>query len=96
MHTQLSKVLRNTCLLFTIGDINLRNAIKLLLMNCQNPEVVFFSTGNCAIIKPSEISAAAAQLIEKLIPQYLDQVIYYSCTVFCILVFIDLLTAYLG
>lgn len=31
------------------------------------------AAGNCAIIKPSEISAAAAQLIEKLIPQYLDQ-----------------------
>lgn len=78
MHTQPLKVPTNTCsFLFTIGDINLRNAIKQLQMNCQNPEVVFFSTGNCAIIKPSEISAAAAQLIEKLIPQYLDQVIYF-------------------
>ena len=36
MHTQLLKVLANTCSsLFTIADINLRNAIKLLQMNCQ-------------------------------------------------------------
>lgn len=31
--------------------------------------------GNCAIIKPSEVSAAAAELLAELIPKYLDQVI---------------------
>lgn len=55
----------------------------------KNPEVDFFSTGNCAIIKPSEISAAAAELIEKLIPQYLDEVIYFMYFAFMYLWLID-------
>lgn len=37
--------------------------------------MIFFSKGNCAVIKPSEVSSAAAELVEKLIPKYLDQVI---------------------
>ncbi|XP_068725060.1 aldehyde dehydrogenase, dimeric NADP-preferring-like [Montipora capricornis] len=31
------------------------------------------AAGNCTIIKPSEISGASAELLEKLIPQYLDE-----------------------
>ncbi|KAJ7372496.1 Aldehyde dehydrogenase 3 member B1 [Desmophyllum pertusum] len=31
------------------------------------------AAGNCAVIKPSEVSSAAAELVEKLIPKYLDQ-----------------------
>ncbi len=31
------------------------------------------SAGNCVIIKPSEISAATAEALAKLIPQYLDK-----------------------
>ena len=30
--------------------------------------------GNCAVLKPSEISSATAALFEKLIPKYLDKV----------------------
>jgi len=34
------------------------------------------AAGNCAIIKPSEVSAAAAELLAELIPKYLDQDCY--------------------
>ncbi|KAL9979597.1 hypothetical protein ACROYT_G017278 [Oculina patagonica] len=31
------------------------------------------AAGNCAVIKPSEVASAAAELVSKLIPKYLDQ-----------------------
>lgn len=37
------------------------------------PLVGAIAAGNCAIIKPSEVSAASADLIAQLIPNYLDQ-----------------------
>lgn len=36
------------------------------------PLVAVISAGNCAIIKPSEVSPAVSNIIAKLIPQYLD------------------------
>lgn len=38
------------------------------------PLVGAIAAGNCAIIKPSEVSPASADLIARLIPNYLDQV----------------------
>jgi aldehyde dehydrogenase (NAD+) len=38
------------------------------------PLVGAIAAGNCAIIKPSEVSPAAADLVARLIPKYLDQV----------------------
>lgn len=37
------------------------------------PLIGAIAAGNCAIIKPSEISSATAELVEELIPKYLDQ-----------------------
>lgn len=34
------------------------------------------AAGNCAILKPSEISSASSELLANLIPQYLDKVFY--------------------
>ncbi|XP_014671199.1 PREDICTED: fatty aldehyde dehydrogenase-like, partial [Priapulus caudatus] len=36
------------------------------------PLIGAIAAGNCAIIKPSEVSPATAELVEKLIPSYLD------------------------
>lgn len=37
---------------------------------------ISFLLGNCAILKPSEISQATEKLIAELIPKYLSQVIF--------------------
>lgn len=37
------------------------------------PFVGAIAAGNCCVLKPSEISVATAALVQKLIPQYLDQ-----------------------
>jgi acyl-CoA reductase-like NAD-dependent aldehyde dehydrogenase len=37
------------------------------------------AAGNCVIIKPSEVAAASADLIAKLVPKYLDQVRLLDC-----------------
>ena len=41
-----------------------------------------FTIGNCAVIKPSEVACATAELLTELIPKYLDQVIYQTLYVF--------------
>jgi acyl-CoA reductase-like NAD-dependent aldehyde dehydrogenase len=38
------------------------------------PLVGAIAAGNCAIIKPSEVSLASGDLLARLIPNYLDQV----------------------
>ena len=38
------------------------------------PLVGAIAAGNCAVIKPSELAPASADLIARLIPNYLDQV----------------------
>lgn len=40
---------------------------------CIMPLVGAIAAGNCAVIKPSEIAEASAELVSKLIPKYLDQ-----------------------
>lgn len=40
------------------------------------PLVGAIAAGNCAIIKPSEVAPASADLMARLIPKYLDQVMY--------------------
>ena len=36
------------------------------------PVIGAIAAGNCVVLKPSEVSAATAQLLEEIIPQYLD------------------------
>jgi aldehyde dehydrogenase (NAD+) len=43
------------------------------LMLTLSPLVAAISAGNAAVIKPSEVSAATAEVIARLIPQYLDR-----------------------
>jgi aldehyde dehydrogenase (NAD+) len=38
-----------------------------------SPLIAALSGGNCAVLKPSEVSPASAELLARLIPQYLDQ-----------------------
>lgn len=45
------------------------------LMVCLSPLIGAIAAGNAAIIKPSEIAPKTAALIEKLIPQYIDEVL---------------------
>jgi acyl-CoA reductase-like NAD-dependent aldehyde dehydrogenase len=40
------------------------------------PLVGAIAAGNCVILKPSEVSPASAELMAKLIPNYLDQVMF--------------------
>jgi len=40
------------------------------------PLVGAIAAGNCAVIKPSEVAPASADLIARLIPNYLDQVMF--------------------
>ena len=42
--------------------------VQLTLM----PAIGAIAAGNCVVVKPSEVSAATAQLLEEIIPQYLD------------------------
>jgi acyl-CoA reductase-like NAD-dependent aldehyde dehydrogenase len=44
--------------------------IQLVLL----PLVGAIAAGNCAVIKPSEVAPASADLMARLIPNYLDQV----------------------
>lgn len=41
---------------------------------CLVPLVGAIAAGNCALIKPSELSPKTAEIIEKLIPKYMDTV----------------------
>ena len=43
------------------------------LMLTLSPLVAAISAGNCAVIKPSEVSAATAKVITRFIPEYLDR-----------------------
>lgn len=38
------------------------------------PMLGAIASGNCAILKPSEVAAATSELLVNLIPQYLDKV----------------------
>src|SRR5437867_3722472 len=43
------------------------------VMLTLSPLIAAISGGNCAVIKPSEISAATAEVITQLLPKYLDR-----------------------
>src|SRR3954453_9231898 len=43
------------------------------VMLTLSPLVAAISAGNCAVIKPSEVSAATAEAVARFIPQYLDR-----------------------
>ena len=43
------------------------------VMLTLSPLIAAISGGNCAVIKPSEISAATAEVIAQLVPKYLDR-----------------------
>src|SRR4051794_31953371 len=43
------------------------------VMLTLSPLIAAISGGNCAVIKPSEVSAATADVIARLVPMYLDQ-----------------------
>src|SRR6266576_2039968 len=43
------------------------------LMLTLSPLVAAIAAGNCAVIKPSEVSAATAEAVARFIPQYLDE-----------------------
>src|SRR6266496_1248659 len=43
------------------------------LMLTLSPLVAAIAAGNCAVIKPSEVSAATAEAVARFIPQYLDR-----------------------
>lgn len=54
---------------------------SLLCMKFLTDGVWFCLTGNCAVLKPSEVSPACAELLERLIPEYLDPVCFPLTTV---------------
>src|SRR4051812_32399956 len=43
------------------------------LMLTLSPLVAAIAAGNCAVIKPSEVSAATAEAVARFLPQYLDR-----------------------
>lgn len=42
-----------------------------------SPLVGAIAAGNCAVLKPSEVTPRAAQLLEEELPKFLDQSCYY-------------------
>jgi aldehyde dehydrogenase (NAD+) len=55
-----------------LGTILIIGAWNYPLLLVLSPLVAAISAGNCAVIKPSELSANMSKLIAKLVPQYLD------------------------
>ena len=55
-----------------LGTILIIGAWNYPLLLVLSPLVAAISAGNCALIKPSELSANMSQLVAQLIPQYLD------------------------
>lgn len=41
------------------------------------PAIGAIAAGNCVIMKPSEVAPVTAEVLERLIPKYLDTVIIY-------------------
>lgn len=55
-----------------LGSILIIGAWNYPLLLVLSPLVAAISAGNCAVIKPSELSANMSKLVAQLIPQYLD------------------------
>jgi aldehyde dehydrogenase (NAD+) len=55
-----------------LGTILIIGAWNYPLLLVLSPLIAAISAGNCALIKPSELSANMSTLVAKLIPQYLD------------------------
>ena len=55
-----------------LGSILIIGAWNYPLLLVLSPLVAAISAGNCAIIKPSELSANMSKLVAQLIPEYLD------------------------
>ena len=47
------------------------------LQLCMVPMVGAIASGNCVILKPSEVSVATSSVLSRLIPKYLDSVSYF-------------------
>jgi hypothetical protein len=58
---------------FSIYTVSFIKNVYLFWINLHFHCLGALSAGNCVIIKPSEISAATAEALAKLIPQYLDK-----------------------
>lgn len=55
-----------------LGTVLIIGAWNYPLQLILSPLVAVIAAGNCAILKPSELAPATAQLLETLLPQYLD------------------------
>ena len=42
--------------------------------------LLYHVLGNCAVIKPSEVSENTSKALAALLPRYLDKVIKFKCT----------------
>lgn len=42
------------------------------------PVLGAIAAGNCVVLKPSELAASTAKILEELIPKYLDNVIFFK------------------
>ena len=58
----------------TVQNLTIHDCTVMYLSNVSLFD--FFTIGNCAVIKPSEVACATAELLTELIPKYLDQVVY--------------------
>lgn len=56
-----------------LGTVLIIGAWNYPLQLMLSPLVAVLAAGNCAILKPSELAPASAQLLVTLLPQYLDQ-----------------------
>lgn len=48
----------------------------------------YFTKGNCAVIKPSEVASSTAEVLTELFPKYLDQVMYLFFTMKLLLIYV--------
>jgi len=60
-----------------------------LLHACTKASLLdYFTKGNCAVIKPSEVASSTAEILTELFPKYLDQVMYLFFTMKLLLIYV--------